>query len=361
MQNNSAFAGVVSGPGNPNQVDSHPGPCFSAWCIDGHPMNGGDGNDGGMAATTASPLVLCSSAHPCGSIVTGQLYKIGGANTNLHRKLFPTFAYNGMHALVDVSGPSSASTFGSTSANAYEYCVVLIAGECVAGSVVGNLYVNTPFASNLYCPATSEDGDQSDDINMICIGDLGSDIEQLVQTGVLIEDDFGALTRRLGSGLNRWNRQYSYWNWTITPNGVVGNAYTRWLDNIRTEVLKTVVPQYPTIDGINRQTYEPLIVTLTAPTGTATAQVQFGYGENGSASGYYCTSRQEACNAVLGTVNQTTPFYFSSETYTRESCASGCTVAIPALPQHVAYWQAMFYNSGGTLIATGPQNATTVY
>jgi hypothetical protein len=68
--------------------------------------------------------------------------------------------------------------------------------------------------------------------------------------------------------------------------------------------------------------------------------VEFGYGENGSAGSFFCTSRQEACVATSSTMNQASPFYYEqSETYSGVSCASGCTVVVPALSQRVLYYR----------------------
>src|SRR5689334_13710137 len=69
---------------------------------------------------------------------------------------------------------------------------------------------------------------------------------------------------------------------------------------------------------------------------------------------YYCTSRRETCVAVSSTVNDANPFYFAqTETYTRTPCASSCTITLPVLPTHVAYYQVKFYDAQGELVATG--------
>src|ERR1019366_5070409 len=88
--------------------------------------------------------------------------------------------------------------------------------------------------------------------------------------------------------------------------------------------------------------------------GIATAAVEFGYLEQGAVAQHYCTSRREACVAVASTVTDATPFSFeTTDTYSRASCATSCTITLPVLPAHVAYYQVNFYDSGGSFVTAG--------
>ena len=57
---------------------------------------------------------------------------------------------------------------------------------------------------------------------------------------------------------------------------------------------------------------------------------------------------------MASTVTDATPFsYETTDTYSRASCATSCTVTLPILPAHVAYYQVKYYDSGGSLVTSG--------
>ena len=48
------------------------------------------------------------------------------------------------------------------------------------------------------------------------------------------------------------------------------------------------------------------------------------------------------------------PFsYKTTDTYTKASCASSCTITLPVLPVHTAYYQVKFYDGSGTFVQNG--------
>ena len=338
------FAGVNAN-GTPNQVDSHPGFCSQTqpWCFDSRPMDGG------------SYLMVGSSGSPFVN-VTGQLWKFAGAQSVLNRKSLNTVAYVGSSPLVDVSGP--ASSIGSTSATQYEYCYAQAGGECYSGSSIGDLYVNAPSVANAYCPYPGIAVQPS--ANSICIGDLASPTMNLMQVGVGAQDFFGVNTRRLGSGLTSWQQGSVFWTLNGATNGLLGFSQILCPNETcgtPSNYIATV-PPFGLSDSQNRGSFQSIDVSVPAISGASTALVEFGYSENGGQ--FYCTSRQEACAAVSAAVDQATPFYWESETFSRTSCAAGCTIALPALPEHVVYYRYRAYETGGALVATGPTLALAV-
>ena len=87
--------------------------------------------------------------------------------------------------------------------------------------------------------------------------------------------------------------------------------------------------------------------------------MEFGYLEQGTPSQHYCTSRREACVAVASSVTDASPFwYVSTDAYTRASCAASCTITLPVLPAHVAYYQVKFYDAQGALVALGDRGVS---
>jgi hypothetical protein len=358
-----------SGLGDGNQVDSHPGPCFTTWCMDARPLDGG------------SSMTLGSAAAPF-TLVSGQLWKVSGAQSLLNRKILTTFAYAGRWPLVDISGPGSAIT--TTSQDAYKYCYANVAGECRAGSHLGDVYVNAPFVDYPYCsyPGIAI---QPDDITSICIGDLGTYTGNVVQYSVTAQDVVGASLRKMGSAFAKWNQFDVYWNTFPAPNGALFGSLARWLEGVRSDDLITTMPPFPVVDNVVRSTFIPIAVSTSAQTGAQTAIVEFGYAENGPANAYYCTSRQETCVATAGagigtggTVgnggtggngsngangsggnsNPLNPFSFErSETFSRVPCSGGCSIVVPVLSQRVLYYRWKYFDQRGNEVSTGSANA----
>jgi hypothetical protein len=122
------------------------------------------------------------------------------------------------------------------------------------------------------------------------------------------------------------------------------------------------IPLNYTPDGVDRTTFVHAPISITTPPGIdiATAVVEFGYAEFGSVDQRYCTSRQEVCLAVASTVTDTTPLWYkTTDTYTKASCASSCTITLPVLPMHTAYYQLKFYDAAGGFVANGPSGVAS--
>jgi len=54
------------------------------------------------------------------------------------------------------------------------------------------------------------------------------------------------------------------------------------------------------------------------------------------------------------------PFYFASENPAGVSCASGCTITIPAISQRILYYRIQYRAANNTVLAAGPLIATVV-
>jgi len=299
-----------------------------------------DGGDSGVVAPSSSPFTN----------VSGQLWKVSGKQSILHRKILPTMAYVGRRPLVDVSGPASSIT--PNPSDSYKYCVAIAANECIQGSAAGDVYVNAPYVSYPYCRVGAI-AVPADDTNAICLGDLGAYTGNIEQMGVEQSLD-GSGTRNLGPNYAKWNQFHVFWNTAPTPNGTVALGYVRWLDGVATADLVTILPPYPAPDGVARNTFLPLSVTV-APPARLPAQraiVEFGYAENGDPGNYYCTSRQETCVAGAASIDPANPFSFEqSESFTGVPCATGCTITIPALSQRVVYYRWKYLNDSGQVVS----------
>jgi hypothetical protein len=342
---NPPFAGV-KGLGDPNDIDLHPGACFGGYCMNAQTFNGASGS-----SLTFAPVA--------GKI---SLWKATGAT--LQRKFIPTFAYVGKWPLVDISGPGSIIVDGPT-AN-YQYCYVNVINECITGSAIGNVYINAPFVYPLgTCPYPGVAIPFNDDAPP-CIGDLGASAGNLSRFGYTATagDLMGSSTQPLGSNYVQWNNYSVFWASQVVPSGIVLASNVPWLGGIRTDDLVNIIPPYPTPDAVTRSTFEPVTITIPAPAAAlnvSTAIVEFGYGDYAGTNTYYlnCTTRQETCVTVSGSVNLTTPFYFEtseSGSYSGLTCSSGCTPVIPALAQRVLYYTYKFLNSSAQVVATSRMN-----
>lgn len=341
--NAAPFSGKL-GIGTPNVVDSHSGPCAGNLCTDARPLDGGGSNFPTVGAT------LGATAAPY-SLVSGQLWKLPSLLAPLNRKYLTTIAYVGRHPLADVSGP--ASVIGTGAPDSFKYCVPVAAGECVAGSKPGEVYVNAPYVSYPYCyyPGIAVQGD---DTNSICIADLGANTANVVEFNTGAGDLVGAATRRLGPNYSKYNQFDVFWNAFISPNAMVLGSQVRWLDGARTEDLITTLPPFSSSDGVARNSFLPVLVTGAATAGASSAIVEFGYVENGTAGNFFCTSRQEACVATSSNTLDL-PFTFEqSEGYQATPCANGCSIAIPGLSQRALYYRFKYLDANGQLLATGP-------
>jgi hypothetical protein len=120
--------------------------------------------------------------------------------------------------------------------------------------------------------------------------------------------------------------------------------------DVHSEIMVGKIPPFPDEDTANRGTFVPTPVQVASVrAGTDNVVVEFGYGPE-----FRCTARRESCVATgTGLVNETTPFYFASETYAGRPCASGCSVTVPALPHRVLYYRVRYRAQSGAAIAEG--------
>ena len=140
-------------------------------------------------------------------------------------------------------------------------------------------------------------------------------------------------------------------SWALFNVGVTIGTPTPQVD-----VWMAKLPPLSKQSDMDRSTFARARIPIAAPQGQGivTAAIEFGYREQGEAALHYCTSRREACVAVSSTVNDAVPFrYAQTETYTRTPCAKSCTITVPVLPAHVAYYQVKFYDAQGALVSLG--------
>jgi hypothetical protein len=281
--------------------------------------------------------------------VSGQLYK--AVADPLHRKILPTLATCGVHPLVDESGPRAV--LKDDVSDAYRYCVANKAGECASGSGAGDIYVNCPNVAvplNAACSGGAED-------QGVCIADNGTYAQTMAQVSTRIQSNTGQDSRVLTNGFRPYRAGATFWNARALPDGSWALLWAQWLGLERTEALLAKLPPFPTPDKVDRSNFETIRVPVAGRDGATQAVIEFGYAENGPAENFFCTSRQEAC--VRG--NQGGADYaFASEAVPPAPCQSGCTIAVPAIPERVLYYRARYLDNKGQTVGVGPLGAALV-
>jgi hypothetical protein len=280
----------------------------------------------------------------------------------VNRKIQPTWAYCGMQPLLDASSAATGDVISDTTADSYKYCVARKYGECRAAAQPGDIYVNCPNEvkrndGSYGCMWYSQNQDIPVDI---CVGNMSAYLNSIVQVGFKKNDFTGALGRTLSKGLTRYKIADPYWHGKSLPDASWVMFRSMYTNGAWTDILLGKLPPYPPLDSVVRSEFQPMPVKLTPPAGLAVnnAVIQFGYTENGSAGQFYCTTRQEKCLATAATV-PTVPFLFPSEGaggveagVSGVPCASGCTVAIPAISQRILYYQVKYRNAANATVAT---------
>jgi hypothetical protein len=283
--------------------------------------------------------------------ISGQLYKyVFGDWGGLHRKQLETLATAGDQMLTDISSPATGSVLGTTSGDSYKYCVAYAVNECRNGSSIGDVYVNTPSLDSLQC--LGEGGQRG-----LCVSNMpeANGAFQFGWTantvGLAVGDPatlglgYSRKVSGLFAGPRGWGKLFK-----VLPDASWGFI------NPGLGTLMVKIPPTPALDGVDRSTFVGAPISITPPggSGIATATVEFGYVEQGTPTQYYCTSRREACVAVASTVTDATPFqYKTTDSYTKAPCATSCTITLPVLPVHVAYFQVKFYDGSGSFVQNG--------
>jgi len=328
-------------------------------------------NDARPASTLAG---LNGTATP----VAGQLYKyastttdgdnlsnIGGASnaSGINRKLQATMAFCGTQPLTDISSPAAGNVIGTTSSNSYQYCIARNAGECRSGSSQGDIYLNCPYTAPV---SGSSYGCFSQ--NDMCVFNTGAYLNGIAQIGYTSTDSAGLLGRTLSKGLIRQRDLDVNQNVRVLPDASWLLFRTIAVNGAEDAIMVGKLPPYPAQDSVARNTFVPVPLSLTPPSGLGVTNVivEFGYGENGAPNQLDCTTRQDTCVVTSATIGAN-PFQFASEgSGGVESglaglpCASGCSLNIPGLAQRVLYYQVKYRNANNQVVSqTGLQISVT--
>jgi len=242
-------------------------------------------------------------------------------------------------------------TLADSASDTGKWCVAIVANDCFSGSTAGKAYLVNELFDTTFIPLSTCRESQFSTVNGdMCFGPtngVGASVAQWkvpAANGLSIPNGSQA---RATSREWRFYREAATENTKADPTGTALMMRGHWY---------VAPPPMVEQDTRNRATFTGLpIVIPNVPSGTDNALVQFGYNAD-----FQCSqNRDNTCYAESATVNLTTPFVFDHETLTGVSCASGCTVTIPALSNRVLYWRMVYRNAGGTVIHRSATNVTT--
>lgn len=311
-----AFNGV-HGVGSTNPVDSHPNlprDMSVPFTGDARVFNGLNSNT--VPSVVGGTLLKWSS----GTIAND------GSKSYFSPKNFPTMVYTDGILSTDISGPNSVISTGTSSLNTH--CVVQIAGECVAGSLKGEVYANaySHAGSCNYAGVGAGAGDLAD----TCV--FGPSANTFTINQIYLNNNSeleGNSARRLTYGLSNPNWLFQFWNVRFSPD-------SKWLifpvfyaNEKGSQIMIAKMPSNILTPSTNRQQFQNVSVNIGPG---PDARIRFGYND-----ALQCTSRADQC---LTTPTPTTadPFMFLSEGASYTSCSNGCTINIPAIPGRVLYY-----------------------
>jgi hypothetical protein len=314
------------------------------WALDFRHMNGGIGiaEDSvvtTLGANTTTPVPGTSSVYKVSTLGTASV------------KTIPLLAYAGRNLLQEKSGPATGDTL--TDADTWKFCYSFKAGECRHDSTAGQTYMVVPKATITgYCQAGQYARNIPCAMTAHPLGAWGVQFDVVHSSPAA--DAAGRGTRRLTMGLSGPGRQYAYGSFRPLPDGKWALMSGWWLDGLRQDVLLVKLPPFRNFDSAVRNNFVPVALKIGAFAGAARAAIDFGYGEYGNPSDFYCTPRAESCSALGSTVSANVPFVYASEGAGGVSCRSGCTITIPALPARVLYYRIRYADANGNTVVAGP-------
>lgn len=279
--------------------------------------------------------------------VTGTLFKYVNSGYTFDFKSLPIAGFVGTHRLLDISSATTGNQIVGTSGDNYKMCLVYKVNECRTGSALGEIYINAPsITTGSTCPVQLT-GTSADD-DKLCVFNVPAVGQDLQQIGIIANNSTFKYIRSLTQGLAPYKLVSTVNNGQATPDGLWAAWANDQLDGKR-NVWLVKLPPFPSYDSIDRNTFMQTPITVGAVGGATEALIEFGYDTN-----LYPTSRAEV--GVSAASNA--PYFFASETFTAVSCSSGCTINIPVVPDHVAFYRIKWRDSGHSVVSTSAMQAT---
>lgn len=279
--------------------------------------------------------------------VTGYLWKFAQPN-----KFYPKHnllsAFTGTFPYINVSAPGAVLT-GDAADNG-KACIVYVAGECYAGSAVGEIYFNSTALDGQTNCREAEFATTPGDSCLTNMPPHGATVSEYLLPG---EGQLKNYNLRGARVLTRVGYPYRS---SVTGNVKASPDGTRIL--VRENPFIITVPPIPMLDTIDRSEFQAHTLSIKdVPAGTDNVIVRFGYDTSMICS----PNRAELCVATEAAINRTTPYSYPSEGtggvesgLTGLSCASSCSATLPLIPDRIAFYQVVYRNAGGATLRADP-------
>ncbi len=282
---------------------------------------------------------------PSGLIsVTGTSYKIWGINGTA-----------GRYQLKDVSGPVTCGAPCQVDSQPFSMCFANAAGECHSGSAANQVYVNVPEAFDR-APNLCETSQNWYNNPCVYMGVAGP-ANSVRQFRIAVNDSNGSYSRAISYGMSSQGRDNPYTHTSVLPAG-------NWLMQMGTHTQDgfDLVPwliKVPSWDESSTTGADFMQVPVAVGSGTKYAEIRFGYANYGAVpASFQCSPRAEGCNTRRDV--STVPYNYLSESRSLTSCASGCTINVPAIGPNLLYYQVWRSSDGSAWNASGDIQAVVV-
>jgi hypothetical protein len=172
-----------------------------------------------------------------------------------------------------------------------------------------------------------------------------------IQQDISRNDPNGNNWRRITMGFSGPGRQFQFASFIPDPTGAWGFMEGFWPDGIRNDLLIAKLPPWPNPQDVttNRSNLELEAVQIPANANQPNARVRFGYAEDGPVASFNCTQRNETC------VTGGSPYSFIGENPAWKSCAGGCTIQVPAVPERILFYAIDRQDGNGNTITGSTQ------
>ena len=348
----------MAGATQSNVYQSHPGmsgenavPYEQQAAFDVRPLVGQATSAPGVGAYQPFTLV---TGNIWVSTWTGASYTDVDDFGAVNRKIYATAANVGPHPLIDISGPGS----NIATAVLYTYCATRAAGECYAGSSVGQIYVNAPGIVYPWCYGNPTNGVSNPQVNDICITNSTPLGQAGIQFSTLGNDPLGTFQRVLTRTMNGAPHETDgFASIHMLPDNSWAMFQGNYVDGISRNDYMAMMPPFPPVDSVARGVFVtvPIAVKPPAGAGVNNAIVQFGYQEYGT----NCTTRADACIANAATIGAV-PFFYASEAPAGLPCSAGCTISVPAISQRALYYKVEYRNASNNVLSATPNQVLLV-
>jgi hypothetical protein len=309
--------------------------------------------------------------------VTGNIRRY--TSSRAFDRTVPFHYEDGVSFLTNISAPGSLLP----NTGSGEVCVVFQAGECWAGSTVGQIYADLPGSPASSCQAIEAGISTTPDMcvgNML-VADNAITQFQLTAVGSSLGNDangrpyygFGAVRRLVTAwaGPLRFSETHDH----VDPTGqwaffesLMGNPnllnaafdYNSW---IQTMMAKIPPPWTP--DGVDRTQWESPTIAIGTVSGATYALLEYGYEENGPRTSLFCAQYTGTGTCVYS--GTSTPVFSVASASSSCTGTAACKLTLSSnvtppigAPGHTMFYEILYFNGSNVQVGSSVISAVTI-